>query len=329
MSRLRLTEFRTRNVRVFINCKRAVVRKFKDHTLFSASDLMKFTGCKHATVLDMARMRGEGPQPRADSEDAALLQKQGNAHEAAHLEKLKAQGRRVIEIDSGNLVVNAAETRKVLAKGLDVIFQGAFLSGNWGGWSDFLERVARPSTLGNFSYEVADTKLKRTPHPKHVLQLVLYSDLLAEIQGVMPEYAHVELGSGERATLRLKDYSAYARAARGRLETFVAKPEAIAIDRCQDDLGKYVTATGRVLKNGPMDIAEKEVADLAQRKSDLAETAQELFEAISLRREIKKTLAELQDTDVISGREQRLSAATKAHEVALRQVKVSMNISPM
>jgi len=210
------------------------LREVDGHILFSASDLMKFMGCKHATILDMARMRGEGPKPRADSEDAALLQKQGDAHEAAHLEKLKTQAHQVVEIASGDLTANAAKTREVLAQGPDVIFQGALVSGNWGGWSDFLERVERPSKLGDFSYEVTDTKLKRTPHPKHVLQLVLYSDLLAEIQGVMPEYAHVELGTGERASLRLKDYSAYARAARQRLEDFVAQPEATRPVPCSD-----------------------------------------------------------------------------------------------
>src|SRR3546814_867812 len=88
----------------------------------------------------------------------------------------------------------------------------------------FLERVERPSLLGPFSYEVTDTKLKRKAHPKHVLQLVLYSDLLAEIQGVMPEHAHVQLGNGTRATLRLADYAHYARGARAKLEAFVASP---------------------------------------------------------------------------------------------------------
>src|SRR6185437_475053 len=111
-----------------------------------------------------------------------------------------------VEISRGNLAANAERTRAALAAGADVVFQGAFLSGNWGGWSDFLERVNKPSALGAFSYEVADTKLKRRPHPKHVLQLVLYSDLLTEIQGVTPESAHVELGDGSRATLRLADY---------------------------------------------------------------------------------------------------------------------------
>ncbi|PSJ57606.1 TM0106 family RecB-like putative nuclease [Pseudaminobacter soli (ex Li et al. 2025)] len=202
--------------------------------LFSASDLMRFMGCPRATTLDLAHLRGEGPEPGEDSEDAALLQKQGDAHEAAHLARLNAAGRGVVEIARGDLATNAETTRAALATGPEVVFQGAFLSGNWGGWSDFLERVDRPSALGNFSYEVADTKLKRRPHPKHVLQLVLYSDLLTDIQGVAPEYAHVELGTGERATLRLADYAHYARAARARLEQFVADPQPTRPIPCAD-----------------------------------------------------------------------------------------------
>lgn len=200
------------------------MRKFSDKILFSATDLMRFIGCDHATTLELLRLRGEGPEPGEDSSDAVLLQKQGNAHEAAHLQRLKASGKGVVEISRSDLARDAKLTREALADGVDVVFQGAFLSGNWGGWSDFLERVERPSATAPFSYEVVDTKLKRRPHPKHVLQLVLYSDLLTEIQGVAPEFAHVELGTGERATLRLTDYAHYARAARVRLEAFVAKP---------------------------------------------------------------------------------------------------------
>ena len=177
--------------------------------LFSASDLMRFMGCRHATALDLAHLQGIGPKPREDSEDAELLQKQGDAHEAAHLAGLKVSGKSVIEIKRGSLGDDATATRDALTQGAEIVFQGAFLSGCWGGWSDFLERVETQSRLGKFSYEVADTKLKRRPHPKHVLQLVLYSDLLAEIQGAQPEFAHVELGDGTRSTLRLADYSHY------------------------------------------------------------------------------------------------------------------------
>ena len=202
--------------------------------LLSATDLIRFMGCAHATTLDLMRIRGDGPEPKRDSEDAALLQKRGDAHEAAHLLRLKALGRQVVAIARGDLAGNAEATRATLVAGAEVIYQGAFLSSRWGGWSDFLERVGRPSALGQFSYEVADTKLKRRPHPKHVLQLVLYSDLLAEIQGVIPEFAHVELGSGERATIRLADYAHYARAARTRLEAFVADPAPTRPTPCAD-----------------------------------------------------------------------------------------------
>ena len=204
------------------------------HVLLSASDLVRFTGCAHATTLDLARMRGAGPEPSGDSDDAELLQKQGDAHEAAHLAKLKADGRIVMEISRSALSRGAELTSAALAQGPDVVYQGAFLSGNWGGWCDFLERVETPSALGPFSYEVTDTKLKRRPHPKHVLQLVLYSDLLAEVQGTAPEHAHVELGNGERATLRLDEYAHYARGARQRLEAFVASPAATRPVPCAD-----------------------------------------------------------------------------------------------
>jgi uncharacterized protein len=210
------------------------MRSLDDRIFLSASDLMRFVGCTHATTLDMAYLRGTGPKPGEDGEDAALLQKQGDAHEAAHLARLKSGGLQVVEISRGELVSNAEATREALKNGPDVVFQGAFLSGNWGGWSDFLERVDKPSSLGRFSYEVTDTKLKRRPHPKHVLQLVLYSDLLAEIQSVAPEFAHVELGDGSRATLRLADYAAYARMARARLEAFVARPEPTRPAPCSD-----------------------------------------------------------------------------------------------
>ena len=125
------------------------MRNLDGNILFSATDLMRFMGCTHATSLDLAYMAGAGLNPREATEDTALLQKQGDAHEAKHLARLKEDGRTVVEIDRGDLTRNAEVTRAALGNGDDVIFQGAFLSGNWGGWSDFLERVDRPSDLGS------------------------------------------------------------------------------------------------------------------------------------------------------------------------------------
>ena len=203
----------------------------------SASDLMRFMECRHATALDLARLEGRGPEPVADSADAALLQAKGDAHERAFLERLRAEGRQVVELTpTVDLEADAARTRAVLADGAEVVFQGALAGGAWGGWTDFLLRVETPSDLGPWSYEVTDTKLKRSPAPKHVLQLALYSELLAEVQGRRPEHMHVALGSGETASLRLSDHAAYAARARRRLEAFVAGPpqtRAVPVPACE------------------------------------------------------------------------------------------------
>ena len=118
--------------------------------LLSASDLMRFAGCAHATTLDLAWMAGRGTAPGEDSEDAQLLQRHGDAHEARHLARLKAAGRSVVEIvrEGVSLAQGVAATRAALERGADVVFQGALAGGSWGGWSDFLERVERPSALG-------------------------------------------------------------------------------------------------------------------------------------------------------------------------------------
>jgi len=52
-------------------------------------------------------------------------------------------------------------------------------------------RVEQPSGLGEWSYEVVDCKLARETKAETILQLCLYSELVAVIQGAEPEYLHV------------------------------------------------------------------------------------------------------------------------------------------
>ena len=211
------------------------MQDLEGRVLLSASDLMRFTGCRHATRLDLLRLRGEGPEPKADDEEAKLLQMRGDAHESAHLDALKRAGDGVVEIPrSGDLAQDAEATRVALAEGPATVFQGAFLCGNWGGWSDFLKRVEAPSNLGAFSYEVTDAKLRRRAHPKHLLQLALYSDMLEEVQGTTPERAHLWLGGNAESMIRLERCRHYARLARARLEAFVADPEPTRPVPCAD-----------------------------------------------------------------------------------------------
>ncbi len=204
------------------------MRQDNNQIRLSASDLMRFMACPHAARLDLAWLRGEDEDiaPVDASEDAVLLQQHGDRHEIAHLEHLEADGKDVIRIATEDVSFEESlqATRDALMAGPDIIFQAALDGGMWGGYADFLERVPVPSGLGAFSYEVADTKLKRKPAPGHVLQLALYSDMLAAIQGHAPEKAHIQLGTGERVSFRLSEYSEYARFARDRLEDFVRNP---------------------------------------------------------------------------------------------------------
>lgn len=108
--------------------------------------------------------------------------------------------------------------------GAALIFQATFFDGQWQGRADFLRRVDRPSALGDFSYEVIDTKLARYVKPETVHQLSLYSRLLGEAQGLQPELAHVILGDGAEQAIELERYAALARRVALRLTTATGEP---------------------------------------------------------------------------------------------------------
>src|SRR5688500_17779783 len=106
-------------------------------TLFSASDLVNFMGCAHATFLDLCNLKVPVLFPPND-DATVLLQQIGIEHERVYLERLKAEGRTVVEI-VGNVDLDerVARTYDALRQGPDIIYQGAFLDGAWHGYSDF------------------------------------------------------------------------------------------------------------------------------------------------------------------------------------------------
>ena len=145
--------------------------------LFSPSDLNHFLECEHLTALDVAVARGELMRPGLDDPQRDLIARKGDEHEEAHLERLVAEGKRIARIDLGDarwdLERGAADTLAAVRSGADVVYQGVFLdSAGWRGFADFLERVDTPSELGDFSYEVADTKLARHSKPVRSMQFL-------------------------------------------------------------------------------------------------------------------------------------------------------------
>jgi PD-(D/E)XK nuclease superfamily len=107
-----------------------------------------------------------------------------------------------------------------MSLGRQVIVQGAFLASNWRGRPDVLLRVETPSSLGDWSYEVVDTKLSRETKGGTILQLSLYSDLLGKAQGLTPQWFHVIAPWSEYQpqTFRTDDFAAYYRRVRASLE---------------------------------------------------------------------------------------------------------------
>ncbi|MBF5007748.1 TM0106 family RecB-like putative nuclease [Diaphorobacter caeni] len=184
---------------------------------FSATDLVNFSACAHLTHLDLLNM--QTPLPKAeDPEEMVLIQDKGFAHEARYWEHLKATHNDAIDLTNAGSTdeLKFTATAEAMASGAQVVFQATLLEDPWVGHADFLICVDRPSKLGNFSYEVADTKLARSSRAKFLVQLCLYSDMLARVQGVMPIHMHVVLGDGRKETFLVDDYLRYFRRQRTR-----------------------------------------------------------------------------------------------------------------
>jgi predicted RecB family nuclease len=186
--------------------------------LLSPSDLTAYLACEHLTALSIQVARG-AVVPAELGDQAELLFEKGLAHEAAYLARLRGEGLDVREITTDDGYDAAAQaTRDAIAEKVDVVYQGVLADGQWRGVADFLVRGE------DGVYEALDTKLARSAKPAYILQLCFYNELLEELQGRQTEHIHVLLGSGERQSFRPKDFDAYARHVRTRLERFIAEP---------------------------------------------------------------------------------------------------------
>ncbi len=191
--------------------------------ILSATDLAGFLNCGHLTAQELRAARGEIERPQRDDPELDVVTRRGEAHESWYLQKLRGDGRRIVEIrtDAAGLEAYTAAEAATLAAmraGVDVIYQATFFDGRWLGRADFLERVDGASDLGSYHYEVVDTKLARRARSIALLQTCLYSQQLLRLQGVEPERMHLVLGDRTRASFRVRDYSAYLEEACARLE---------------------------------------------------------------------------------------------------------------
>jgi len=177
--------------------------------LYSASDIVSFLDCEHKTTLDLIDL--ETPLPKAeDDEETMLYQKKGFEHEGSYVEHLKSRVPVFVDISTvKNDTDAAAATIEAMRSGADIIYQASFIEHPFLGHADFLKKVSRPSSLGDYSYEVIDAKLARNTKAKFIIQLCFYTELLGYLQECEPIMMHIVLGDGREESFRYSDYSKY------------------------------------------------------------------------------------------------------------------------
>ena len=198
----------------------------------SASDLVGHLNCRNLTELDLAVAKGALAKPRVWGDpllDGA--RERGLRHEQGYVDHLRAKGFEVETLADMEFNEAVADTAKAMSLGREVIVQGALRADNWGGRADALLRVEAPSLLGDWSYEAVDTKLSRETKGGTILQLSLYSDLLAKAQGLTPQWFHVIAPWSEYQpqTFRVADFAAYYRRVRASLERAVKLDQTIDV----------------------------------------------------------------------------------------------------
>lgn len=194
----------------------------------AATDLSRFLSCRHCTALDMAVARGKRERPYRHDPLLRILAERGEKHERSYVEALRARGQVVVDLsDIEDFEQRMQSTLEAMRAGADAVVQGALRDGPWFGYPDVLQRVERASSLGGWSYEVADTKLARETRGGTILQLSLYSDMLATAQRSAPEFFHVITPDVVQPIrdYRVADYAAYSRLIRARLRAVVGQDD--------------------------------------------------------------------------------------------------------
>lgn len=186
------------------------MRKIVDKQIYSPSDLSNYIHCKHLISLEKEALDGKRNKPQYTNKVMLALQEKGEKFEAEMLEKFREDGKKIFCVLRDDRQA-FEKTVQAIQNGYDIIYQARLGKANeWQGWADFLIKVAVPSDLGNFSYEVMDTKLATETKAATIIQISLYTEAVAEIQGKIPELMWVKTPHAD-ISYRTDDYMAYVR----------------------------------------------------------------------------------------------------------------------
>jgi len=200
---------------------------------YAPSDLTRYMESPFASWMDRYVLENPQCHIEKDGDDAlmGLLQKQGYAHEDALENDFTAQGLSLLKINAESVADKYTQTILAMREGVDVIIQARLEHGCLAGYADFLVKVSGASKLGDYHYEVWDTKLSNKVKPSFVIQLCCYADMLQAMQGKRPDHIVVALGNGEQERLQSKDYFYYYQSLK---HSFLDEQKAFSSDQMAD-----------------------------------------------------------------------------------------------
>jgi predicted RecB family nuclease len=146
-------------------------------------------------------------QPDHDTAEDEVLHARGAEHERLFLDEMVSRGHDVLDLKDATNAIEA--TSEAMRSGREIIYQGMLALDEFAGIPDFLVRMTGSSALGNYHYEVWDTKLARKAKPYFTVQLCAYAEMLEAIQQRLPQEFQVILGTKERRRFRTEDYFYY------------------------------------------------------------------------------------------------------------------------
>lgn len=232
-----------------------------DGTLvYSPSDLITFMISPFASWMNRWRVECPHDAPEPDKEDSlnAMLADKGLAHEAGLLAHFQAKGLSIVDIaqctSGANQDINAKlhATYAAMRSGAGVIYQGVLQNEPFRGHADFLVKVQGTSLLGDYHYEVCDTKLASSVKPSFVVQLCCYVDMLQAAQGVRAGHIVVALGNNDHVRLKTDHYFYYYQALKARFlaEQDSFDPSAMPDPADSKSHGRWSDHAAQILRDG-------------------------------------------------------------------------------
>ena len=170
--------------------------------------LTRFVNCKHIITNEFNEKTLNLKRTEKTFSDKLRLEK-GLIHELNYFKELSKKYKKIKNIKdlkSLSKKEKIKETIEALKQGYELIYGGWLESGKWSGELDFLEiNKDLKSNLGNWSYEVTDTKNSASVKGDHVYQVGLYCFLLKETQGILPNNFYILLKDKSKQAIKLRE----------------------------------------------------------------------------------------------------------------------------